>query len=106
MKGMCEQKVIACPQIDNVGKTEFYWRGISSQRVRPNRWPYLWEGRKHNTLYGVQESTKPFPYTDNRNTLYPSCAGYLPCPSILQECDLRGKDIDVGWWTCDGYIYH
>jgi len=106
MECMHEQRVIANPKIKNVGETEFYWKGISSQRVRPNRWPYLWEGRPHNTLYGVEKSTKPFPYTDLNRVEYPTCAGFIPCPSVLQECNLRGKDIPVGWWTCDGYIYH
>lgn len=84
---------------------DLFYRGISHQAVKPNRYPYIYEARPHNTLYGPYRSSKPFPYTNRPRETYPVCKGYIPYTNLLDYCALQKGQVHVGWWSCDGEVY-
>lgn len=86
-------------------KVDLFYRGISHINTKPNRYPYVYEARPSNTLYGPYKSSKPFPYTNRPRTRYPVCKGYIPYTNLLDDCGLRKGEVYVGWWTDTGYVY-
>jgi hypothetical protein len=92
---------------DNATETVLFYKGISQIQKCPNRYPYIYEARPYNTLYGPEMSSKPFPYTNRKRVEYPTCIGYRPYTNILDYCRLRKGELDnMGWWTSGtGYIY-
>lgn len=90
----------------------YHFKGISHTRVGcpgpsfPARYPYIYEVRPANTLYGPSISTKPFPMTNRPRTDYPVMLGYVPHVNILERCNLVQGEANINqWWTCEGPVY-
>ena len=88
-------------------KTLLFYKGISHLPTSPNRYPYLYDVRPYNTLYGPEMSSKPFPYTNRPRAEYPMCSGFTPYTNLLDYCKLRKCELtDMGWWNSGtGYVY-